>query len=72
MREFRFNVFGRLMAVVESERGWVVFHLGPEGKRRRADIAIPSSIPASELGEYLADLLHEAATPRNSDVVSLP
>jgi hypothetical protein len=72
MREFRFNVFGRPMAVVESARGWTAFHLGPDGKRRRAEVAIPNSVPAAGLAVYLADLFHEAATPRNSEVVPLP
>ena len=71
MREFRFNVFGRLIAVVGSERGWAVFHLGPDGKRRPAEVAIPRSVPDAELAEYLADIFHEAATPRNDEVVPL-
>jgi hypothetical protein len=71
-RELSFNVFGRLIAVVGSERGWEAFHLGPEGKRRRADVAIPRCIAEVELAACLADLFHEAATPRNSEVVRLP
>ncbi|VWD39152.1 hypothetical protein BLA50215_05249 [Burkholderia lata] len=70
--EYRFNVFGRLLAVVRKNDRWLVFVLGAEGKRRPADLHIPSTLSADELAQYLGDLLHEAATPRYNEVVPVP
>ncbi|OXI30194.1 hypothetical protein CFB89_23630 [Burkholderia sp. AU16741] len=67
--EYRFNAFGRLLAVVRADGRWAVFDLGAEGKRRPANLQIPSALAADELGQYLGDLLHENATPRYSEVV---
>ena len=67
MPGYRFNVFGRIIAV---ERGgsWRAFAVGADGKRSAADFVIPDFIEADELAQYLFDLFHESATPRNSDV----
>lgn len=70
--EYRFNAFGRLLAVVRNNGRWAVFDLGTEGKRRPADLHIPSVLAADELAQYLGDLLHEDATPRYSEVVPVP
>ncbi|UXU91305.1 DUF7661 family protein [Burkholderia sp. S-53] len=70
--EYRFNAFGRLLAVVRKNGRWAVFDLGAEGKRRPADLHIPSALAADELAQYLGDLLHEDATPKYSDVVPVP
>ena len=67
--EYRFNAFGRLLAVVRTHGRWTVFALGVEGKRRPANLEIPSELAADELAQYLGDLLHENATPRYSEVV---
>ncbi|WGY71750.1 hypothetical protein KEC55_18195 [Burkholderia cepacia] len=67
--EYRFNAFGRLLAVVRANGRWAVFDLGVEGKRRPANLQIPSALAADELAQYLGDLLHENATPKNSEVV---
>lgn len=72
MTEFRFNVFGTLVAVVGEPGAWRAFYLGVEGKRRPADFIVPADIAGAELREYLADLFHENATPRNNDVTALP
>lgn len=72
MQEFRFNVFGTLVAVVGAPGAWQAFYLGAEGKRRPADFIVPAEIADHELAEYLADLFHENATPRNNDVTALP
>ncbi|KWI98543.1 hypothetical protein [Burkholderia stagnalis] len=66
--EYRFNAFGRLIAVVRERDRWVVFDLGTEGKRRRANLQIPDAILADELAQYIGDLLHENATPRYDQV----
>ncbi|MCA8061467.1 hypothetical protein LGM89_01510 [Burkholderia sp. AU31624] len=70
--EYRFNAFGRLLAVVRKDDRWIVFALGAEGKRRPADLHIPAALAADELAQYLGDLLHENATPRYSEVVPVP
>ncbi|WP_412024352.1 hypothetical protein [Burkholderia cepacia] len=67
--EYRFNAFGRLLAVVRANGRWAVFDLGTEGKRRPADLHIPSALAADELAQYLGDPLHEDATPKYSEVV---
>jgi hypothetical protein len=71
MKEFRFNIFGSLIAVTGTGGVWRAFYLGTEGKRRPADFVVPSDIAEDELCEYLADLFHEDATPRNNHAVQL-
>lgn len=71
MNEHRFNVFGTLVAVTGQKGGWRAFYLGAEGKRRPADFVVPRDVEAHELQEYLADLFHEEATPRNPTVKQL-
>ena len=63
MPEYRFQVYGSRLAVVRMGDGWQAFVLGPDGKRRPADLAVPDFIEAHELCQYLADLLHESASP---------
>ena len=72
MEEFRFNVFGTLVAVVGATGAWQAYYLGTEGKRRPADFIVPSDVKSEELIEYLGDLFHENATPRNNNVELLP
>lgn len=72
MREFKFNVFGRHVAIVDAGSGWEAFLLGNEGKRRPADFSVPHHVDADDLAEYLADLFHEAATPTNPGVNPIP
>jgi hypothetical protein len=67
MKEFKFNIFGSLIAVVGSPGRWHAYRLGAEGKRRPADFIVPDDIAEDELCEYLADLFHEQATPRNCE-----
>lgn len=66
MKELRFNIFGARIAVAGKDGVWRAFYLGAEGKRRPADFVVPGDIAEEELCEYLADLFHENATPRNS------
>jgi len=68
MRELKFNVFGRLIAIAATERGWAVFHLGTEGKRRPSELVIPDFVAEEELSQFLADIFHESATSTNSEV----
>ena len=71
MQEFRFSVFGALVAIRAKAGGWTAFRLGPDGKRRAAEFVVPDFVAESELCQYLEDLFHECATPTNGDVVQL-
>ena len=44
MSELRFNVFGRLVAIVGTQGTWSAFFLGGDGKRRSADFIVPGSL----------------------------
>ncbi len=68
MDELRFEVYGRLIAVKPMDPGWKCFLLGTDGKRRHVlDIVIPEFIAEDEILQYLADILHECATPHNGE-----
>lgn len=69
--EYRFNVFGALVAIAGHPGAWHAYYLGVEGKRRPADFIVPDELAADELLVYLGDLFHENATPRNKDVTRL-
>ena len=71
MKEFRFNVFGRLIAIRGEAGERRAFELGAEDKRRPADFIVPDDVADDELCEYLFDLFHEDATPRNSAVTRI-
>ena len=71
MKEFRFNVFGRLIAIRGEAGERRTFELGTEGKRRPADFIVPDDVADDELCEYLFDLFHEDATPRNHSVTQI-
>jgi len=71
MKEFKFNIFGALIAVTGSSGTWRAFHLGEEGKRRPAEFIVPDDIAEHELCEYLADLFHEHATPKNNTATQI-
>lgn len=67
----RYSVFGRLVDI-EGQRGnWLALLVGADGKRGPAGFIVPEFLEEHELGTYLADLFHEAATPRNGDVVRI-
>jgi len=71
MKEFRFNIFGAHIAITAPDGMWRAFYLGDDGKRRQADFIVPSDVTEDELCEYLADLFHENATPRNCNAIRL-
>ena len=71
MKEFRFNIFGSLIAIIGSDCAWRAFYLGAYGKLRPADFVVTNDVAEDELCEYLADLYHENATPRNSNAVQI-
>lgn len=66
MKTLKFNIFGTLIAIKGAPGAWQAFYLGTEGKRRPADFIVPADAEETELCEYLADLFHEEATPRNN------
>ncbi|MDQ0572333.1 hypothetical protein QFZ42_004167 [Variovorax paradoxus] len=68
---YLFNVFGQVMAIERAEDRWNSFLMGPDGKRRKAQLAIPPDVPRSELAQYLYDIYHEHATPTNGDVFEI-
>ncbi|MYM27638.1 hypothetical protein GTP58_04835 [Duganella sp. CY15W] len=71
MKELKFKVFGSFIAVTGMPGAWRAFYFGAEGKRRPADFIIPGDVAERDLCEYLSDLLHEDATPRNHTAVQL-
>ncbi len=72
MNELRFNVFGKLIVIGGKPGAWQAFYPGNNGTRRPADFVIPADVSEDGLGEYLADLFHEDATPRRNTVRRLP
>ncbi len=71
MTEQRFNIFGALIAITGAPGAWRAWYFGAEGKRRPADFIVPHDVAEHELCDYLADLFHEHATPRNSTAARL-
>lgn len=71
MKELKFNIFGSFIAVTGTFGSWRAFYFGTEGKKRAADFVIPDDITEQDLCEYLADLFHENATPRNNVAILL-
>ncbi|WP_434631808.1 DUF7661 family protein [Chromobacterium sp. CV08] len=71
MRTYRFTVYGQIIAVERHGSGWRAFLPGNDGKRRPADFVVPDWVAEDGLAQYLEDLLHENATPRNGDVKRL-
>lgn len=72
MKELKFKIFGSFIAVSGQPGAWRAFYFGAEGKRRPADFVIPGDIAEAHLCDYLADLFHEDATPRNNTAAQLP
>lgn len=63
MKSLKFNVFGKLVLIIDVNGGWAVFYLGEEGKRRPAiDIILPPDLPEVEIERYLGDTCHEWAS----------
>jgi hypothetical protein len=66
-RELHFSVFGKQIAIAGEEGAWSAYLLGEDGKRRPAEFVDPGFLREAELCQYLADVLHESATPSNRD-----
>ncbi|MEJ7809592.1 MAG: hypothetical protein WKG32_04160 [Gemmatimonadaceae bacterium] len=61
------EVFGRRLLLEWTGVAWVAYEPGADGKRRLTrDILIPGFVRTeAEVEQYLADLLHERASPGN-------
>ena len=68
---YRFNVFGRIIAVERVGDAWAAHLIGNDGKRRPAGLAIPADVTGAELAQYLYDIYHESATPTSGDVFEI-
>ena len=66
-----FKVFGQIIAIERDGGEWRSYLMGPDGKRRPAELAIPSELAHGELAQYLYDIYHESATRTNGDVVEI-
>lgn len=72
MERLRFNVHGRIFAIVREGAQWQAYAEGGEGKRSPAGFVVPDFIVEDEIAQYLADLFHESAMPHNGDVFRIP
>lgn len=64
-KELRFSIFGTDIVIVGAPGKWSALIPGADGKRRPAEFIVPDYLAEDELCQYLADLLHESATPAN-------
>lgn len=71
MKQLKFKIFGSFIAVTGEQGAWQACYFGTDGKRRPAEFIIPSDVAEADLCDYLADLLHEHATPRNNTAEQL-
>ncbi|MEJ2283413.1 MAG: hypothetical protein P8X85_07455 [Desulfobacterales bacterium] len=63
------DVFGRRIRAARSDRGWQMYYLSSDGKRRPADdIMVPAFVTESEIVNFMADLCHEWTTEKYPDV----
>ena len=69
--DMKINIFGTLIAVTGTPGACQAYYLGAEGKRRPADFIVPGDVAEHDLCEYLADLFHEDATPRNNTATEI-
>lgn len=69
--ELVFDVFGTRVCIAGAPGAWRAFLLGADGKRRPAGFIVPAILVEEELAQYLADLFHEATTPKRGDVVRI-
>ena len=68
-KSIKFDVFGRQVLTIRSEKGWQFFYLSDDGKRRPADdLIVPPFVAESEMVSFLEDLCHEWASDRHPEV----
>lgn len=71
MEKYRFNVFGRIIAIERAQAQWRCFNVGADGKRAPALLAIPCDVTHAELAQYLYDIYHESAAASDQDVFEI-
>ncbi|GEM_PF-430940 len=70
-RPYRFNVFGRIIAIERADSHWRCFNVGADGKRAPALLAIPADVTHAELAQYLYDIYHESAAASDQDIFEI-
>ncbi len=70
MQKLELNVFGQGMVAERGTKGWRLYFVGSEGKRRPVpDAAVPEDvITPEELVQFVDDCFHEHATTENPKV----
>ena len=71
MEKYRFNVFGRIIAIERAQAQWRCFNVGADGKRAPALLAIPCDVTHAELAQYLYDIYHESAAASDQDIFEI-
>ena len=62
-----FDIYGRFkLEVLREADGWVAYRVEPGKKMKFPELAIPASLSAEEVAEYLDDLYHEMAKPNQT------
>ena len=62
-----FDIYGRLkLQILREDGSWVAYRIEPGKRMKWPTLAIPTSLDAAELPEYLDDLYHEMARPGQS------
>jgi len=67
-KTLQFDVYGQRMVVEYSIDSWKAYYLGEDGKRRPADVTIPSHYTVSDIAQYLDDFCHESITEKHPKV----
>ncbi|WP_374941632.1 DUF7661 family protein [Delftia acidovorans] len=71
LEKYRFNVFGRIIAIERAQAQWRCFNVGADGKRAPALLAIPCDVTYAELAQYLYDIYHESAAASDQDIFEI-
>lgn len=71
MEKYRFNVFGRILAIERAREDWRCFAIGADGKRGPVNLAIPPEVSHDELAQYLYDIYHESAASTDADIFEI-
>jgi hypothetical protein len=71
LEKYRFNVFGRIIAIERTGSQWRCFNVGADGKRAPAVLAIPDDVGHAELAQYLYDIYHESAAASDQDIFEI-
>ncbi|WP_417283667.1 hypothetical protein [Comamonas sp.] len=71
MEKYRFNVFGRILAIERASGEWRCFAIGADGKRGPVNLAVPPEVAHGELAQYLYDIYHESAASTDADIFEI-